>query len=259
MSPTSSFESSSHRRLVAVILTYNEALHITACIASLREWVDAVVVWDSGSIDGTQKLAQLAGAQVVMRPFDNYAAQRQSALDAIDAEWIFFVDGDERATPALALEVREVLIASTVAGFWVPRRNFIVGHEMRGGGFTPDYQLRLLRRGAAHYDMAREVHEIVNLDGAEGYLQNPLVHFNYATWSQFHHKQRRYAAYEARILAERGIRPRPHNFVLQPLREFRRRFLQLAGWKDGVHGLRMALLLAWYYGFMPYWLLMRKQ
>ena len=39
------------------------------------------------------------------------------------------------------------------------------------------------------------------------------------------------------------------------LAEFRRRFITLRGWQDGLHGLWLALLFAWYYGFMPYWIL----
>lgn len=250
-------QSTNQPSLVAVILTRNEAKHVVDCIASVRDLADAVVVWDSGSTDGTQDLARAAGAQVIFRAFDNYAAQRQAALDAVDAQWILFVDADERVTPALADEIRSAIRHSPFAGYWIPRRNFIVGHEMRGGGFTPDYQLRLLRRDAAHYDMGREVHEIVALDGPDGYLSEPLIHYNYANWAQFHRKQRVYARYEARILAERGIRPRPHNFVLQPLREFRRRFVTLHGYRDGMHGLWLALLLAWYYGAVPYWELWR--
>ena len=146
-----------------------------------------------------------------------------------------------------------------VNGYWVPRRNFIVGYEMTAGGFYPDYQLRLLKRGPAQYVAEREVHEIVDVGGAEGYLTDPFLHYNYATWPQFHEKQGFYAGYEARILAARGIRPRPHNFVLQPLREFRRRFLTLEGRRDGMRGLRLALLLAWYYGFMPYWILLTEE
>ena len=245
------------QELVAVILTKNEVHNIEACIASLRDWVDAVVVWDSGSDDGTVELARQAGAQVVYHAFENYAAQRQSALDSVDAEWIFFVDADERATPALGEEIRRKIRSGEHAGYWVPRRNFIVGKETRGGGYYPDYQLRLLRREGAAYVAEREVHEIVRVAGSEGHLAHPLIHYNYLTWAQFHHKQRQYAAYEARILARRGIRPRPHNFILQPLREFRRRFITLAGWQDGLHGLRLALLFAWYYGFMPYWMLMK--
>lgn len=246
--------------LVAVILTYNEAYHIAACVAALREWVEAVVVWDSGSTDDTAVRAAMAGALVVQRPFDNYAAQRQAALDSIAAEWIFFVDADERATPALAAEVRQAIAApDAAAGYWAPRRNFIVGHEMRAGGFSPDYQLRLLRRSAATYDPDRQVHEVVALRGAAAHLANPLIHYNYQNWAQFHRKQRAYAAYEAHILAARGIRPRPHNFILQPIREFTRRYVALEGWRDGGQGVRMAFWLAWYYGLLPYAILLQKQ
>ena len=246
-------------RLTAVVLTKNEADQIGDCVAALRDWTDAVVVWDSCSQDDTCRIAQEAGARVIARPFDDYGRQRQAVLDSIDSEWILFIDADERATPALAQEVLRASQDTSCDGFWIPRRNFIVGHEMRAGGFSPDYQLRLLRRLAARYDLRREVHEIVILEGEEGRINEPLLHFNYGDWQQFHHKQRIYARYEARILAEQGIRPRPHNLVLQPLREFRRRLVKLQGWRDGIHGLRIALLLAWYYGFIPYWLLMSGQ
>lgn len=242
-------------RLAAVILTYNEAHNVDWCVLSLRDYVDAVIVWDSGSSDDTVARARRAGALVVQRPFDNYAAQRQAVLDTIAAEWVLFVDADERATPALMEEVQAVIDRDDAAGYWIPRRNWIVGHEMLGGGFTPDHQLRLLKRSAARYDSERQVHEIVQLDGKEGHLREPLIHYNYLTWEQFDAKQRRYAAYEAKILAGRGIQPRPHNFVLQPWREFRRRFFTLEGWRDGSFGLQMAARLAWWYGFVPYQLL----
>jgi glycosyltransferase involved in cell wall biosynthesis len=244
--------------LTAIILTKDETDHIVDCIECVAPWVDAVVVFDSQVNDEVCRLAEAAGATVLRRPFDNFAAQRQAALAAVTADWVLFVDADERVTPALGAEVRRVIADPTVNGYWLPRRNYIVGHEMRYGGYFPDYQLRLLRRAAAHYDTAREVHELVDVGGAEGKLQEPLIHYNYASWAQFHAKQRVYAAYETRILAARSIRPRPHNFLLQPLREFRRRYFTLQGRRDGLPGLRLALWLAWYYGFMPYWWLWRR-
>ncbi len=259
--PPSAASSPAPACLVAVILARNEAHHITACVAALRTWVDAVVVWDSGSTDATCDLARRAGALVVKRPFDTYAGQRQAALDSLDAEWVFFVDADERATPELADEIHLRLAQGSESkfdGYWVPRRNWIAGKETRGGGYFPDYQLRLIRRRRAHY-APRAVHEIVVIDGHVDHLRQPLIHYNYRDWAHFHAKQPGYARFEARELAGRGIRPRPHNFILQPLREFYRRFVTLQGYRDGLHGLRLALWLAWYYGFMPYWLLLRGQ
>lgn len=244
--------------LAAVILTKNEAFHIADCIASIKPYVDAVYVLDSLSEDATAEIANKSGAILLSRPFDNFSAQRQAALDRIEARWLLFVDADERVTPELGGEINQMVANPAANGYWIPRRNFIVGYEMKAGGFSPDYQLRLLLRSKAKMVAEREVHEIVDVGGSEGYLQQPFVHYNYQTWAQFYRKQRFYATYEAKILKGRGIRPKPHNFILQPLREFRRRYWQLQGWRDGWRGLRMALLLAWYYGALPYWLLYRQ-
>jgi (heptosyl)LPS beta-1,4-glucosyltransferase len=249
-------KASSRVQLAAVVLTKNVEKHIVPCVETLR-FADRVVVSDSYSTDQTVALAAAAGAEVIQRPFDNFAGQRNAAMEAVDAEWIFFVDSDERIPEPLAAEVRAV-IARTQSGWWVPRHNFIAGHRVHYGGFYPDYQLRLLRRDAARYDPARPVHEVVVLQGEAGYLQEPMVHYNYDDWGQFHAKQRRYAALESEILSERGVKPWPHKFVRQPLREFWRRYVTLQGWRDGWPGLKLAALLGYYYGFMPHWYLVRR-
>jgi hypothetical protein len=129
---------------------------------------------------------------------------------------------------------------------------------VRHGGFYPDYQLRLLRRCCARYDPERPVHEVVLLDGPSGCLQHEMIHYNYDNWGQFHAKQKRYARIEGQMLAERRVRPWPHKFIRFPLKEFWRRYVTLEGYKDGRMGLKLAVLLGFYYGFMPHWYLVRK-
>lgn len=238
-------------QLAAVILTKNEEHHIVDCLHSVG-WADKRYVLDSGSTDRTVELARQAGAEVQQRAFVNYADQRDAALQMFKAEWIFFVDADERATPELEPEVRHVIAAEPAVGWWVPRRNYIWGRWIRHAGWFPDYQLRLLKRGAACYDPAREVHEIVQLNGPEGHLQNPLIHYNYFTVGQFLRKQGFYATYEAEVLVKQGIHPRPHSVILQPLREFWRRYITLEGYKDGGHGLLLSVLMGYYTG-VAYW------
>jgi (heptosyl)LPS beta-1,4-glucosyltransferase len=234
--------------LAAVILTRNEVRHIGECLESLA-WVDERILFDTDSTDGTIEVAESLGARVMQYPFENFAAQRNAALDAVDAEWIFFVDADERATPALADEVQRVIRyegEQARAGWWVPRHNYMIGHRMRGGGWYPDYQLRLLRRAKAHYDSAHPVHEIVILDGESGYLENPLIHYNYDTVGQFRYKMGRYTDFEARMLHQRGIWARPWTYVTMPLREFWRRFVTLHGYQDHAYGLLFCGLMSWY-------------
>jgi len=231
-------------RITAVVLTLNEGRHIDACLASLA-WADEVVVFDSYSADDTVRLAEGRGARVMQHAFVNFADQRNAALERIDAEWVFFVDADERAPPALAEEARRAVEDPAVAGWWIPRRNYIVGRWIQHAGWYPDHQLRLMRRDRARYDPAREVHEVVQLDGPAGYLENPLIHYNYDTWGQFVSKQRRYLKLEAGIQYQSGVRPRPWTFVTQPLREFTRRYVRLRGYKDGLHGLLLSVLMAY--------------
>lgn len=231
--------------IAAVILTLNEAKNIQDCIQSVN-WADRVVIVDTFSTDNTVALAQAAGAEIITHRFENYAQIRNVGLDRVDSPWIFFVDADERATPELAAEIQKVTSEREETGWWVPRHNYLFGKLTLGAGWYPDYQMRLLRRDKARYE--RPVHEIVVLEGQEGHLQNVLIHYNYETVSHFKAKQARYTDIDAGILYDQGVRPRPHTLYTQSVRHFFWRFFSLKGYQDGLHGLRLCLLTAWYEG-----------
>ncbi|MBN1261430.1 MAG: glycosyltransferase family 2 protein [Anaerolineae bacterium] len=232
--------------LTAIILTLNEAHHVADCIDSVR-WADSVLVVDSFSTDETVTLARAAGARLVQNRFENYSRQRNVALEAAqDADWVFFVDADERATPELAREIRRVIADRREVGWWAPRHNYIFGHRMRGAGWWPDYQLRLLRPDRAHYDPDRAVHEEAILDGETGHLENPLIHYNYTSLAQFRAKQRTYTDYDAHILYQNRVRTKLYTPYLQALRHFWWRFITLQGWRDGPHGILLSGLMGYY-------------
>lgn len=234
--------------LTAAVIARDEEPRIEACLASLG-WADEMlVVVDAATRDATREVARRRGARVVDRAFDSFAAQRDAALALAEGDWVLFVDADERVTPALRDEVRARLVApGGCVGFWIPRRNVLMGRVVRYAGWSPDYQLRLLARGHAHYDPRRVVHEVPLLDGPIGYLSEPLVHFNYRSLSEFISKQERYTRLEARRwLGTYGRRPRRRALVGQPLREFWRRYVQLEGYREGGLGLVLCVALAWY-------------
>jgi glycosyltransferase involved in cell wall biosynthesis len=246
--------------LAAVVLTKNEERHIGECLDSL-DWTDEQVVFDDLSTDRTPELARARGARVLSHALENFAAQRDAALAAVEANWILFVDADERVTLALAEEIRRVIRyegEQSRAGWWIPRHNYMIGHRMRGGGWYPDHQLRLLRRACARYDPAHPVHETVILDGKAGYLEQPFIHYNYDTVAQFQRKMGRYTHFEAQILNEQGTRVRPWTYATMPLREFWRRFVTLGGYRDHVYGLLFCGLMGWY-TFLTYQRLRRLQ
>ena len=232
-----------NQELTVAILTLNEADNIGECVSSLA-WADKIVVFDAFSVDATIELAAKAGAEVLQSAFHNYAQQRNAALSRIDTDWVFFVDADERGTPELHVEIRSVMESRSESGWYVPRHNYIFGRLTRGAGWYPDYQLRLFRHGTVRYE--RPVHEVAIVDGAIGYLENALLHYNYEDADQFHLKQQRYTDYDAQILLEEGITPKRHTPITQLLRHFWWRFVTLRGYQDGLHGLRLSAFMAYY-------------
>ena len=100
--------------LSILILTLNEEVNLPDCLASVA-WSDDIVVFDSHSSDRTVAIAQAAGARVVQRRFDNYAAHRNAALKEVTYRhpWLLDLDADERVTPELHREIIATLIRPT--------------------------------------------------------------------------------------------------------------------------------------------------
>lgn len=246
-------------QLAVAILARDNEDEIADCLDSVS-WADErYVILDTRSHDQTETIARKMGARVDLHPFTNFASQRDFALEHAQRDWLFFLDSDERATPELASEIKQVIAGEYAqVGWWVPRYNYIWGAVVKHGGWYPDYQLRLIKRGYGHFDPSRQVHEVVMLDGPEGYLEQPLIHYNYATLGQFIRKQRQYVALEAAIRYKQGIRPKSWTYLSLPLREFYRRFIGLQGYRDGWRGLFLCALVAYYYGFVVTVLLARR-
>lgn len=255
--------------LSVALIARDEARHIGAALKSVAGLADEVLVLlDDRTRDQTGQIAQAHGARVLSEPWRGFPAQRNRALALCQGDWVLFLDADERVSPELAAEIR-VLLAHTdaaarasddlvravqphspaalqPAGYWLPRHNQFFGRVARGGGWYPDPQLRLLRRGRARYDEQRLVHEVAALDGPTAHLHGHLLHLNIERLDELWRKQRVYALQEAQTLFLAGRRARWRNFVGAPLREFRRRYLTLAGWRDGWLGLLLCGTLAYF-------------
>jgi hypothetical protein len=137
-----------------------------------------------------------------------------------------------------------------MVGWYVPRHNYLFGKLTRGAGYWPDYQMRLLKRGCARYE--RPASEIVKLEGQSGYLRNALLHYNYETVAQFRQKQTFRIGFEAANLYRRGEKYRFYSPYTMTVRHFWWRYVTLRGYRDVLHGLRLCLLLAYYFGYRYY-------
>lgn len=181
-----------------LVPTRNEERNLPACLKSVA-WCDDVVVFDSFSSDATVSLAEQQGARVVQRTFDNFASHKNWAISHVEFrhEWILILDADERITPELAHEIQALLTSSPREnGFYVARQNWFAGHWIRHGGWYPNWNLRLFRRGKAQYE-PRIVHEHMVVEGEAGFLKNPLVHYDYKGIERYIERHNTYSSMEA--------------------------------------------------------------
>src|SRR5690606_20017185 len=118
--------------------------------------------------DATVEIARARGARTVVREWPGYVEQKNHAAALARNDWIFSLDADERITPALAAEIRQLLASEPPsAGYRIPRVTFHLGRWIRTTDFYPDLQTRLYDRRRARWQ-GRHVHESVTVDGTPG-------------------------------------------------------------------------------------------
>jgi glycosyltransferase involved in cell wall biosynthesis len=224
-------------RISVLILAKNEAENLPYCLSSLTWANEVIVVVDRASRDATQAIAQRGADLVTIRAFDDFASQRNAALELASGEWVFAIDADERATPELATEIRRVTSDPRARhnGYRVPIHSVILGRPFRFSGTQHDRPLRLFRRGLGRW--VGTVHETVELEGTAGLLSNALEHRTIPDMRTFLRKINEYTTLEA-IKLEREGRPfRMVDLALAPSWTFVKLYVAKQGFRDGLEGL----------------------
>jgi hypothetical protein len=139
-------------QLSAVVLTFNEEINITRCLASLA-WCDDIVVVDSGSTDRTLAICAEFGVRVVHNPFVDFSTQRNFALTNVPLkhDWVLHLDADEEATPTFQAALATLEPAPGIYGYRVPSRTILFGQWLRRSGMYPAYQVRIGHRDTCRF------------------------------------------------------------------------------------------------------------
>jgi len=192
--------------LSVTIVARNEERTIGDVLRSIGGIADEIVFLDSGSTDRTPEIAQEFGVRFYHQDWLGFAAQKNQAIDLATGEWILSLDADEVLTPSLQAEIRELLrhgVAEDVAGFRIPRVLYIGNTPVRGGGFYPDAQLRLFRRGKGRFG-PRIVHESIRVEGRVIQLRHDMLHYAYRDVEDFGRTMDEYARLSAQHYLEQG-------------------------------------------------------
>jgi glycosyltransferase involved in cell wall biosynthesis len=228
--------------VTAVIAAHDEAAQIEACIASV-EWASEVIVAEHDSIDDTIDRARGAGATVISPKFTTIGAARNHAIDRVKTPWVFVLDADERCTPELVAEIKQIVAQpGNRSAFRVPRRNFFLGKEIRHGGWGSDRPIRLFKRELRYN--ASLVHERVEATGEIGTLRSALLHYTYTSLDQYFEKFNRYSRWWAEQNHARGRRGSAAAVLFRPPARFISMYFFKRGFLDGARGLVLACLAA---------------
>jgi glycosyltransferase involved in cell wall biosynthesis len=244
--------------IAAIVTTFNEEKNIARCLASLR-WCDKILVVDSFSTDRTPHIVRATpGVELVQRPYLGAAAQKNWAMDQVEADWILLFDADEECTPALQAEI-EALLASGPQwhAFTIRRKVFFQGRVIRFSGWQHDRVVRLVRKGMARYANLR-VHERMRTVGPAPVLRNPMLHHMIDSFDEYVRRVSNYGYLGAAQGWRDGKRSGFFQVFFRPAWRFFRMYLLQLGFLDGMHGLvfcmvqsyatyvKWAILWAWH-------------
>lgn len=227
-------------KLSVVIITMNENANIGECLASVA-FADECIVVDSGSTDGTVAIAEELGARVVSHTdWKGFGAQKNRALAEASGDWILSIDADERVSPALKDEILDALKHPAADAYLIPRSTFYCDRFLKYSGVSPDYILRLWKRGTAAFS-DDIVHEKVISSGKIAKLSNPILHYSYLDFEKILAKVNRYSTDGALQAYRRGKRASLGDALLHGFWGFFKSYILKRGFLDGAAGIYYAV------------------
>ncbi|WP_245576722.1 glycosyltransferase family 2 protein [Eisenibacter elegans] len=240
-------------QISAVIITFNEARHIEACIASLLPVADEILVLDSFSTDNTPALAKAMGATVVQRAWEGYSASKNYANQLATHDYVLSLDADERLSEALQAEILALKPQlANYDAYRMRRLNNYCGHWIRYGNWYPEIKLRLWHKQKGAWQGL--VHEaVVMASPAKSLLlKQHLLHYNYATITEHLSQINKFTDLSAQDYHQRGKKKYVLFFILfSPLLAFWKSFLVKRGFWDGYYGFLVSMMEA-YATFLKY-------
>lgn len=231
-----------------VVSAWNEEEKLARCLSSVK-WATEIIVVDNSSTDATARVAKKFTQHVYKRPnHPMLNVNKNFGFEKATSDWLLSLDADEEIPPELGSEIQSVIRGDTspYVGYWLPRKNIIFGKWIEHGLWWPDKQLRLFRRGKGKFP-CKHVHEYLEVEGQTADLKHPFVHYNYESISQFVRKMDTlYTESEVQKLIRTEYQITWYDALRFPVSDFVKTYFAQEGYKDGLHGLVLSILQAFY-------------
>lgn len=202
-------------KITAIVLTYNEEIHLHRCLTSIKDVADEIVVVDSFSNDSTLVIAESFGAEILTNDWLNYSTQFNWALNQLpgDTDWVLRIDADEFLTDELIQQVLQLKNNNAeIYGVYLNRRMAFLGKIIKYGGVFPIKVLRIFKYGYGYCEN-RWMDEHIKVKGQSLMLSGELVDDNRNTLSWWLDKHNKYASREAVDILNLEYSFMPHDTI----------------------------------------------
>ncbi len=224
-----------------VIIAKNEEKRLEDCLKSAA-WASEIVILDDMSTDRTVELARRYTDKIYQRAMDIEGRQRNFAYSKATQPWVLSLDADERVTPELAQEIRNV--CSNGKNFHVcyaiPIKTFIGKEWIQGAGYYPAGKTRLFQNGKFRYEEAG-VHPRAIYEGSCGMLKGDILHYSCQTLEQWIGKFNRETTLEAKKWVEDGRKVTLGGALRRTVDRFLKNYFIKDGWRHGFMGYLMSV------------------
>lgn len=242
----------------AIIVIKNSPPYLDRSIAAIEDFVDEIIV---GAIDVPESLLSKLkkNKKVSIHILDSSVPfadlVKESLKKKAKGKYILYVDPDEIFPQKALDQLRENM--NKFDYFMIPRKNIIFGKWIQHSRWWPDYQLRFFKKDSVIWP--ETIHPIPQITG-RGFTipateELAIKHFNYDNLSQYFEKSLRYAKAEAKKAVLENKTITIGETFKKGLNEFISRYFSGEGYRDGSHGLVLALLQMFYYilVYVFYW------
>ncbi len=229
-------------RLSVAVITFNEERNIHACISSVVDLADEIIVLDSFSTDQTQSICQqFAKVTFFQHAFDGHIPQKNRALSYCSGAWILSLDADERLSPELQNTIKEFLASEPkVNGAKFPRLTYHLNKYIRHTGWYPNARFRLIRNGTATWG-GENPHDTLIVHGSTSTLQGDLIHYSFVDLSDQINTVNKFSTIKAFTRFAKGQRFSMFRMLFKPLSKFIELYLVKRGFLDGLAGFIIAV------------------
>lgn len=230
-------------KLSVAVITYNEEKNIRDCIESFHDLADEVIVLDSYSTDKTLEIAQsYSKVQVYQHPFTGHIEQKNRAIALCSGEWILSLDADERVSPKLREEIKQVLNNPNpkFVGYKIPRLTFHLGRFIRHGGWYPLKRYRLFKKGMGVWT-GENPHDYIEIQGKGGVLNGDIIHYSFQDLSHQIDTINKFSSIVALTRHEKKVKFPILKSLYKPFVKFLECYIFKLGFLDGYAGFVIAI------------------